>query len=56
MANHPHEVRCTGNPQTCRVPHNRWLIESTKQGRPVPVRGLTPPDDLVLGDLLSGRD
>ena len=44
---HPEIVACTGDPATCRVPHNVWIAESLKQGRDVPVRGLLPRPDLL---------
>lgn len=53
MNYHLPEVRCTGTAQ-CPVPHNRWLVESVKQDRFVPVKGLTVPTSLIAAEMLGG--
>jgi hypothetical protein len=52
MNSHPQEIRCTGRPD-CRVPHNRWLAESVKEGRFIPVRGLTIPVSQVVAEMVG---
>jgi hypothetical protein len=55
MDRHQPLVVCTGSDTTCPVPHNRWIAESIKQGRFIPVRGLTFPVSEMVAEILKGN-